>query len=253
MNLPKIAICIVTYNRPDEFRATVSALHHFMHYDGPITWHIADDSSPGSYGSDMRHWMQNLVGWEVTLHKTPSNVGWGANANHCLRGIREQIIVQIEDDYVLQRPINITPYVIMLLENAGVGLVRIDGIAGHRVMAHASEFDISKWMPDYRAGSGSNMGKLFYWRLDVTSRETWLYSNRPHIKHKRFIEHYGPYPEGLKLGATEELYAKQVKLGMTDNAPQIAVPMELALPGFDHIGHSYQHTEFDKGVSIHGA
>ena len=85
-NLPTIAIGIITYNRPDEIRQTIQALNQFSRYPGGVHWFIADDSSPGDYRfklkSDLRQWFEiNGVHDDLTILKTESNVGWGANAN----------------------------------------------------------------------------------------------------------------------------------------------------------------------------
>lgn len=246
--LPDITIIIITYNRPDEIRKTVTALAEHMHYDGRLCVLIADDCTPGKYAHDVCVWTDENTSafYSKTLSASPdTNSGWGANANNALRYAAD-IVLQIEDDYVLTRDIDLNPLVALLLAHPGIGLIRLDGIAGHRAVAHAAECNISVQLPDYRQGM-TNPGMLYYWLLDNMSRETWLYSNRPHLKHRRFWEFYGQYPEGLKLGATEESYAHQVKDLMTaPNAPAIAVPMDLAVPAFDHIGVSYQHTEFDK-------
>jgi glycosyltransferase involved in cell wall biosynthesis len=248
MNLPTIAICLITYNRPIEARQTIAALRENLYYSGQLKFYIADDYSPKPYGDDLRAWVQTVYpGNYVKLCRTSQNVGWGANANNALYQISEPIVLQIEDDYTLQRPINITPYVLLLLEDVSVGLVRLDGIAGHRVTAHAMEFEVGKWLPDYKAGFGGASPRLHYWRLDARSLETWVYSHRPHLKHRRFHEAFGIYPEGLTLGATEESFAHVVKDAMlAGDAPGIAVPFELSLGNFEHIGVSYQHTEHDR-------
>lgn len=249
MNLPSLALVIVTYNRPEEIRRTVLALKENLTYDGTIVWYVADDCSPGDYALQVRGWMQDLLMQHVRLVQPSQNSGWGANVNYTLRASKEPIVFQIEDDYVLRKPIDLTPYVAMLLQSNDIGLIRFDGIAGHHVHAEASEIDIRPILPNYQQCPMCNPGKVHYWRLNAHSRELYIYSNRPHLKHRRFHDRHGKYPEGLKLGQTEESFAHRVKNNMMrdpDTTPQIVVPMGYELLNFDHIGISHQHTEFDK-------
>lgn len=248
MNLPSLAIVIVTYDRPEEIRKMVMALKSHLRYDGSLVWYVADDCSPGDYALHLRSWMQDLLMQQVRLVRPEHNSGWGANVNNCLRSVKEMVVFQIEDDYILQRPIEMTPLVLLLMLNEQVGLIRLDGIAGHRLHAEINELDLRSGLPDYQQSKLCNPGKLYYWRLNPHSHELYVYSNRPHIKHRRFHHFFGPYPERLKLGQTEESFAHRVKDHMMRLAdtPQIVVPMGFELPSFDHIGISHQHTEFDK-------
>lgn len=252
MNLPPISVVVITYNRPDEIRRTLRALDNNMVYNGAINWIIADDCSPAPYSEDVLRWCPKNMHLEhydtVRVITPPQNSGWGANANTALSQVDTDIVLVLEDDYVLTTPINLDPLVALLLENDRVGTVRLDGIAGHRVLAHHAECNVSVYCPNYAQGVAAP-GMVHYWVLDNGSPELWLYSNRPALRHKRFFDYYGKYAEGLKLGATEEDYAHRVKDKMRDdpdNAPWIVTPLD-ANSYFQHIGHSYQHSEHDKG------
>lgn len=242
--LPPITVMIITYNRPDEIKLTLTALHDKLYYDGILTFLVADDSSPGDYLRDLRKWTLREFGGNVSFVSTPKNSGWAGNFNHAYSYITDDFVMLIEDDYIQTQPLDITPYAALMLAHTGIGLVRLDGIAGHKVVCHCNETDISDYLPHYRQGV-CMPGKLNYFLLDNSSRETWLYSNRVHLKHRRFHDFYGLYPEGLRLGHTEESFAHHVKdMMLLENAPAIAVPLD-ATSFFDHVGKSYQWTEFD--------
>jgi hypothetical protein len=74
-----------------------------------------------------------------------------------------------------------------------------------------------------------------------------VYSHGPHLKTSKFHQYYGPYPEGSKLGETEEKFAHIVKdrLREDPHAPQIAIQPDWVSMRFDHIGTTFQHTEKD--------
>lgn len=258
MTLPPVTICIVTFMRFQELRRVLKNLH-LLHYEGELHILIADDSTPDdNYLPSIKNLMTYEMEWfhaanvQWQVISTPQNGGWGYNVNHAMRQIPDNhIIMLMEDDYVMTEHIDITPWVALLDQNEQIGLVRLDGIAGHNVYAAAQEFKLtlpSDYM--YLETSITNPDTVFYWSIDVTSPELWIYSNRPHLKHRRFIETHGDYPEGLPLGQTESQFAHRVKDNMR-NTPReerlkIVSPFRLSLPTFDHIGKSFQHTKWDK-------
>lgn len=243
--LPLISIVIITFKRPHEIRQTIQALATHLQYPSDrLQWIISDDCSGNGYlkdlANDLRH-IQNLK-----LISTESNSGWGANANNALAHCDGEFIYWTEDDYLLKKTIDLRAAIALMWTNQSVGLLRFDGIVGHRLLCHLAESDISEFYPDYRQGYG-HLGKVNYWLLDKASRETWLYSNRPHLKRASFHRFYGWYPVGLKLGETEETYAHTVKDGMErPDAPAIACMTDFVDRYIDNIGTTYQHTELDK-------
>lgn len=245
-DLPPITVLVITYNRRAELKQTLKALYNHLYYDGVIRYLIADDSTGGTYRDDVLSDVGAArMSEETRFVSTPHNSGWAGNFNHAYSHVKDDFVLLIEDDYVLTHPIDISPYAALMLAHDGIGLVRLDGIAGHKAVVHVAETDIGDYMPHYRQGIGLP-GKINYFLMDNSSRELWLYSNRVHLKHRRFHDFYGLYPEGLRLGATEESMAHIVKDKMTlAGAPAIAVPFD-ANSYFDHIGKSYQWTEADK-------
>lgn len=245
--LPSLSIVIITYDRRKELNETFQALYKNLYYDGVAKYFIADDCTGGVYRESVLYDIKqiNYIQEEVAFISTSKNSGWGVNANNALSQVKDDVVLFLEDDYILRHELDITAYVALLMAHPGIGLIRMDGIAGHKIVAHVNETDISDYAPGYRQGV-SLPGKLNYFLADHTSRETWLYSNRPHLKHRRFHEFYGLYPEGLKLGDTEESFAHTVKDQMPlPGAPAIAIPLD-ATSFFDHIGISYQHSELDR-------
>lgn len=248
MTFPDLTLILITYNRPKEIRLTLTAIAEKLHYSGRLSVLIADDSSPGNYGREVTAWAKKTLKLNAVLCQTPENGGWGRNANHAIEAVTTDFFMLCEDDYVLTAPIDLDPIMAALVCNPAIGLVRLDGVTGHRVVAHLFETNISALMPDYQMGIGG-LGLFHYWQLDSGSLETWLYSNRPHICRTSFHAFYGKYPEGKKLGITEEMYAHMVKDGMKQpDAPTLIVPVDLAVPLWSHIGISYQHTDMDKGA-----
>lgn len=244
-NLPLISIVIITFRRPNEIRQTIQSLvENLLYPPDRLQFIISDDCSGDGYLKALKQdlkFIQNLK-----LISTEQNSGWGANANNALAHCDGDFIYWTEDDYLLKKTVDLRAAVALMTVNQSIGLLRYDGIVGHRILAHLAESDISEFYPDFRQGLGQ-LGKVNYWLLDRDSRETWLYSNRPHFKKASFHSFYGWYPVGLKLGETEETYAHMVKDGMArPDAPAIACMSDFVDRWIDDIGKSYQHTDLDK-------
>lgn len=241
MQWPEITVLIVTYKRPDETRGVIRALQKNLLYPN-LKWLICDDSTGREYQTALRADYPHMK-----LVSTKTNSGWGANVNNGLHHVDTPYVYLIENDYILTQPQDLRVGISLMEVNDAIGRIRYDGVVGHQVICHLRESDIVKWIADYRQGMALP-GKLSYWLIDNASPSLWLYSNRPSLSHIRFWKFYGPYDEGLRLGATEESYAHRVKDKMTEiGAPAIAVLPEWVVRYYDDIGVSFQHTELDRG------
>lgn len=238
MNWPPITVLIVTYNRPKEIREVIGALQANLSYPGELRWHLADDSSPTpQYIPDILFDFAHL---NFTHTTTPERRGWGINVNTGLRSTTSPYIFQIEDDYVAQRPIDLERGVFVMEHMPDIGLVRYDGLEGHKLVLHVEE------TPRVEGR------RVHFLRIDRRSslkrKEPYGYSNRPHLKHRRFHGILGGYPEGLKLGSTEMVYAHHVM--------EFSGRMELAAlsdgidRAFVHVGKSQKLTAEDVGIAV---
>lgn len=242
MELPNVCIGIITYDRPKEIRETIAALLDLVVYPSDkLWWVVSDDSTPGSY-------LKNLKGVlpkdRSFLLSTPTRGGWGRNANFLRKSVQTKYLFMIEDDYVLKKKLDLEAAVALMEAKPDIGMVRFRGTGGTHLVLHQLEADID--LPRYRDGLGLP-GKITYLQIDSGSPSLYIYSNGPHlINTETFIPFYGPYPEGRKLGETEEAYAHTVKDGMRrPGAPAVVILPEWVSMHFDHIGKSYQNTELD--------
>lgn len=243
MNWPEVTIQICTYDRYDEIRRTVEALRENLAYPN-LKWVICDDSSPGQYVARLKR-LKLFKEINAEFIVTDQNGGWGANVNNGLQHIPSPYIFFCEDDYLLEHTLDLRMGVAILEAKPHIGMIRYRGTAGDHVVFHQQEADIKPWLPDWHSGGGV-IGKETYLLLDGGSPSLWLYSHGPHLKRRRFHDFYGLYPEGLKLGQTEEAFCHTVKERMKiADAPCIAILPEWIRMWWAHIGKSYQGTEFD--------
>ena len=253
--LPPVTILICTYNRLREIERTVSALREYMSYSGELRWMIADDSSPGNYRQKLLSSpviksvldLRSLEPIKPHVITTPYNMGWGGNVNNGLAQTDTEFVFFIEDDYELTRPLDLDIGITLLLTQPHIGMLRYRATAGEHIVFHQMETNISAYFPNYQDAQGLP-GKLCYFLLDGGSPSLYIYSHGAHLKRRSFHEFYGRYPEGLRLGATEEAFCHQVKDGMKrPGAPAIAILPEWVHMHWNHFGESYQHTALDKG------
>ena len=229
---PAITVMIITYKRPIEIRKTIKALRDNIKYPGKIFWHIADDSSGEDYIPKIKEDFPELTIFSTTCDRG----GWGKNFNTAFKQISTEFIFVCEDDYVAKGEVDIHTGIALMQLDPSVALVRYDGVAGHDMVL---ELKTRHW-------SGGRDGLfLHYATIRQEETELYAYSNRPHLIHKHFHEHFGLYPEDKKLGETEETFAHIVK-ALADEQYRLAILDTGFPPAFDHIGHSYQLTEEDK-------
>lgn len=246
-NWPDVTIGIITYKRPEEIKATVLALREHLTYSGHLKFLVADDTSGPNYAPGLKR-SNAFKGLDVTFISTPENQGWGHNANNMLTEFTTDYLYFTEDDYVLAHPLNLDIGVALMEASPRIGMLRYRGVAGSNLVMHLAEAK-APMLPTYQDGEGAlTEGKINHLIIDGGSPELWVYSNGPHLKHRRFHTFYGPYPQGLRLGATEEKMAHQVKDIMNakpDAAPWIAILPEWVPLRFKHIGISYQFGDED--------
>lgn len=218
-NLPTIAVLIPTYNRPDIVRTCILRLQEFFRYEGPLVYLVSDDSSPDLAAQTHQAVELRAVSYFVGPHN-----GLGANLNYLHRLARDAgwfLTFQMDDDYWLNAPLDLTPHAKKLIDDPTVGVIRLMGIAGHHYVAHL------------RQG---------YWHIRWDSPELYIASNRPHLAHSRFYVAYGLYPEGLRLGHTEEAFCHQCRDIYRDvGGPDVVIPLDVPTESaWMHVGDSWQ-------------
>lgn len=246
MDWPEISIGIITYSRPVEIVKTIEALRDNLYYpEDKLRWIISDDASPNGYLAKLKK-VKLFKEINAQFIDTGVNSGWGKNGNHLLDSVETEFLFMLEDDKILNHPLDLRVGVAAMLAMPYIGMMRYRGTAGDHMILHQMEVNIAEYIPDYQDGVGL-AGRLCYCLIDQGSPSLYVYSHGPHLKRRNFHAFYGRYPEGLKLGPTEEAMAHQVKEKMPlAGAPPIAI-----LPGWipnfwDDIGQSFQNTEFDK-------
>lgn len=258
MELPEVVILVITYDRYDVLKQTLAALKGFVDYPNEkLHVVVSDDSTGGLYLANIRK-IKDYKSWGLdglSAISTEQRSGWGRHVNRALHYIETKFpnaryVLQIEDDYILTQPLDLKLGVALMEAKQDIGMLRYRGTAGGHAIFHQFEADISPFYPDYMEGLANIAGRVNYLQVDSASAYLYsMYSNGVHLKRlgeRGFHAHYSYYPEGLKLGATEESYAIWVKSRMTAaNAPAIAILPDWVSMRWKHVGQSWQNSAQD--------
>lgn len=262
MELPEIVILIITYDRYQTLKLTLGGLRAnlFPAYpDDKLHILVSDDSTGGLYLSNIRK-LKEFKSWGTGLKaiSTPERSGWGKHVNWALRYIEEnypnaKYVLQLEDDYLCAHLLDLNLGVALMEAKPDIGMLRYRGTAGEHAIFHQFEANLETLYPEYREAASLVDKRVTYLQVDSASYSLYsCYSNGVHLKRlgsQGFHAYYGYYPEGRKLGETEEAFAIWVKRNMQiPDAPAIAILPEWIPMRWHHIGQSWQGTAQDIGV-----
>lgn len=210
-----IWIILTTYTRLEMAKKTIVGLKENFRYDN-IGWIIADDGSGDEYVKELK----DTIGYSYSIDiVNGARKGVGHNMNIALHKVfddrKANLILMMEDDWFLANPLDVVPYVKLLLENNDAGMVRFGYAAA-----------------GLKAELVSEQHKLL-WKL-LPNGETYRFTGHPSLRHRRFHDQYGYYKEGLAPGWTELDMCAKVN---AKDGPKIYIPYEFTQWGaFGHIG-----------------
>lgn len=215
--MPDVIAILLTYQRTAYAQRTVAAAARSLRCDD-LAWYVADDGSDEAHLAAVHETLAQYDQQVVGGHS--ARVGYGANANRAWREASHYspITLWLEDDWELTQSLDIRPYVQLLLAHEDVGMVRLGYLNAHM-----------------RGTSVARNGRL-YWHLDHTPAVdgTPVFTGHPSLRHARYAESYGLYPEGLLPGDTELVYAYEYRVR---KGPVILWPATYPEYGlFAHIG-----------------
>lgn len=213
--MTSVTVLLITYRRLNLALETIRSIKERLIYPD-IGFHIADDGSGPEYVG--RLCQEIGPNYSITMSDS-ARAGVGRNMNlgmdACLK--RSDIWLHMEDDWVLRQPLDLKPCVELLESDKSVGMIRLGrltaGLEG-KTLAAANKL---------------------WWRLKKGS-DTYVFSGNAALRHRRFRDAYGLYPEGLKPGETELSYCWQFN---SKPGPDIVHPAWLSTEQeFYHIGDS---------------
>ena len=212
--MENVAVIIPTYNRREVLRQCMVALQGKLK-GANLKFYIGNDHSQPI----------DILYPAVKIFNNPTG-SLGANLNRLIKAAIAdgyEYLFQLDDDHILNEQIDLTPH-IAALNRGDIGWVRLMGVDAHNYTATLKDG---------------------YWLVDWGSAELYITSNRPHLKRADFHDYFGFYPEGKKLGQTEEQFCNQAKDVARDYGGKfVAVPLTYNDKMWDHVGHSWQGKGF---------
>lgn len=201
--------------------ATLAKLFKNLRSSEPIWLHIGDDGSAPEY----REHLWNLAGEYVGERRSITNSerrGYGGNYNQCTWFVHQMqdvdIILHLEDDWSLERTLDLDPLIHVLRTEPRIGSLRL-GMVGYYHPLRA-EF---VW-----AGTPGQHFLLF----DPASPSQYIWSGGPRLETVAWARSVGPWPERLRAGETELAVC-----GRTAARTGVAWPVDLIKPSGDFFYH----------------
>lgn len=186
MDFPPVTIVMTTWfvdkQRVELAQETLYSWRTHLEYDGELRLHIADDGS-------LLSWEPEAWWGDKVTYSRQERRGVGASLNAGFRQAFEisPLIAYFVDDWILQDPLDITPWAYLLLQRDDVGIVRLG--PPHPYLR-------GEILPYTELWQGWGM-KLDRYGLTV--------GHRPELFHKRWIDYYGWHDERVNAQECERL------------------------------------------------
>lgn len=119
LNIPCVTVCIITHNRTNVACATIENLIKHIKY-GNIKWCISDDMSDAFHIPCLiETFKRNGINDVEICKTTEKSYGLGAALNNGLKCAWKfgELILTVEDDWILQRDLNLYPFVEVLMND----------------------------------------------------------------------------------------------------------------------------------------
>lgn len=218
---PNICVLLLTYKRTEMAVTTIRYLCQNLDYPKELlSFYIADDGSPQEHMQaifdELQVWGIKLTGYHNEKYSQGSMVGRGWNIGLLKSYLVAPIVLQLEDDWKLEKQLDIRQYVRCLVEREDVGMIRMSGLVDGQNL-------------QVRCHHG-----IHY--LECLRSSNFAYSGNPHLRHRRFSEFYGLFATDQTPGDLEIEYDRVFR--SRPDGPGIWRPADLPAWGvFGHIGN----------------
>jgi glycosyltransferase involved in cell wall biosynthesis len=206
-----IVILFPTFNRTEYAVRTIRAARQNLKYPN-LAWYLADSGSTQEHHDICVTELDGANIFGSHYQTTSPGRSWNMASDKIFE--KSNFLFRLEDDFELNRELNIEKYVKALVERVDWGLVRLGGLPvglDCKTVGHD--------------------GVHYLWMLRSAQ---YAYSGNPLIMHKRFWERYRYYDENQNPGNCEIKYDE---LFRSSPGSEIVWPVEIGGWGcFGHIG-----------------
>lgn len=220
---PDISVLITTHNRTNVVCATIDSLCKNLSYSGNIHWIVSDDrSASGHLEKVKKQFLLNEVEEKflTILNTDKKRFGLGASLNNGLKKAFSfgDVVLTTEDDWILQRSLNLNNYVKLIIENS-IAAIRLACLRGGRPT-------ISNKFPDF-----------FLVKNYGYHTNDYVFNNQVALRHKRIYDKLGYYVETNDNNLPEkDMSNRYNKIINPSSSSEFLVlfPKELKIRTIDH-------------------
>lgn len=205
--MESIAVIMTTYDDGSGKRTSVASrtlvsLFNYLKYPS-LNWIVADDGSQGDHIASVC----KSIPVEVQVTNAERG-GVGKSKNLALREAFKvsPLVLLLEDDWELIKPLNLEKHAEVLLKHEDVGIIRL-GYLGGTMDASYEDFGEGKYCWRLKRGTG-----------------VYIYSGQVSLRHERFYKSVGWHNESTSPGEEELEMCK--RFNATENAPDNLWPGE---------------------------
>lgn len=221
--LPKLAICLVTYRRTEMALMTIQSTLQNLDYPRElISWFVYDDGSPKEHNLAIQKVLQDerVGGYrsERLRNSGQEETYFCGKGWNWVLGMAHQysdFVLFLEDDWNLDEKLELRPFVKLLDEKQDVGIVSF------RILSTGADV--------FTVGYD---GRVY---LQYARTTQYAYSGNPYLRHARYTKHYGWFAEDCNPGHIELNQDDHYRLAM--DGPRIWRPVDISVWGsWKHIG-----------------
>ena len=231
-DIPCITVALLTHNRTNVACATIDHLVKNLKYPN-LKWCISDDRSTDKNHVEIlvQRFLKNNIRDVKVLRTDDEHYGLGASMNNALKyaWTNGDIVLTMEDDWILQKELDLTYYAKILREDENVSLIRLCYIDQRHILEPYNE------------------------NLDSVRQSTnnFIFNNQCGLRHKRIYDFLGYNKENCN-GDDQEKYIRDRYNDMTNFGETYKVlwPNKLKKDSMDDPSLYFVHV--GKSVSGHG-
>ena len=229
---PVVSIIITTHNRTRIACETIDSLCKNLKYAGELKWIISDDRSEPGHVQTLVEQFEKFDIIPICKYTNQNNYSLGASLNNgLLEGFRYgDVCMTTEDDWILQKELDITEHVQFLLKNESIAAIRLASI----LKSCTKKYD-DRYLLVYG---------------DPGSKKNAVFNNQVALRHRRVYQTLGYYYPNISPdhceGSYRDKFNDYTSFG-TENL-QVLFPNEIELHTLDSPNMYFIHC----GVSTVG-
>lgn len=235
-NRPNVCVLLLTYDRLEYAKRTLRSALDNIHYSGKLSVHIADDGSSQEYRDVLYAIADEYDHVQGVTITNAERGGYGKNYNMATQVVHAfaDIVLPLEDDWELTRPLDLDPLVLALADSR-IGCIRM-GYIGY-TQELRGKFVYCADIP------------MQFLLLDAESTEPHVWSGHPRLETREWQRGVGLWVEDApNPGATEfaVVHRPQARQGVVWPVDLIYARGDL----FAHIGTVQARTDQRKEAAV---